>query len=55
MINKYFDIFSTVQIGDKVEGGEVVYIIDSNKVVVEYKLPCENPNGNILRLKLIEL
>lgn len=55
MTNKYFDIFSTIQIGDKIGGGEVVYIIDNNKVVVEYKLPCDNLNGNILGLKLIEL
>lgn len=55
MTNKYFDIFSTVQIGDKIEGREVVYIVDSSKVIIEYKLPCENLNGNILRLRLIEL
>lgn len=54
-MTKYFDIFSTVQIGDVIKGGKVVYIIDENRVVVEYKLPCEDLNGNILRLKLIKL
>lgn len=56
-MSKYFDIFSssTIQIGDEIEGGKVVYLIDSCTVVVEYKLPCDRSNGSICRLKLVKV
>ena len=54
MTSKHFDIFS-IQLGDTVDDGRVVYIIDDRTVVVEYKLPCEDPNGSISKLRLVRM
>lgn len=54
MTSKCFDI-SSIQLGDTVDDGQVVYIIDDHTVVVEYKLPCEDLNGSISKLKLVRM